>query len=721
MIREDSPDLISGGGRARSKPPLRIYTGTRFTAPKVPAPRTFVASDDDEPQGSAFFPVSTTTTTTTTTTSGIPATITGAVPLGTEDGDEDEADGVATVDAPVFTTKYRALQDNSPFDNLDDFVEFTERHQPITGDLLDALENPSSPDFPIANYWLAQTRRVMPSEPLSIAPYIGKSAVLWEALGKALRVSTANRGEALAEFHWTTASGTADPTLKELQAWADQHTTARRNFDAKLSELRGREALPSPARNEAASTSRPKSFKSVEDAAKETIGRRLNTLSGILETRHGTVKTWLTKLAGDRGTKADRSLDRVADVLTTLNGDRVCVALLRRGREIGVFANLPDKNMGPDLQRLLQASRAVGKEATTQVDGLMRLIDERLRSSKKKPTVKSQRRARIRIRKALAYLREMERTEGRVKVVAYDGPRNAGGQLVEVHAEMQALALVRKKTPGAYQLGIGRVCCLKCYLVLTSAYPKVFNRQLATHMKVYPWPAPAMLTEQGVLVATLGKGMTEKEKRALRQADGRRALAAGVAYGGLPPRTGGKDPEHEFGDQTGYASSEGEGEGLPTPPVWPGPARDRNREGDPEEEGYADDGDGLIGTLEDEKRSYQDYDESLELDDELTYEEAQEERGESPSPETTSRVSTTSGVSTTSARTLTWPPPSSPLDSPSPVRPPVRTSRTTTTTTTTTTPAKPATGGTPRDDRTGGPAGGKPLTKKKSLSSRRKT
>ncbi|WP_155351765.1 hypothetical protein [Acrocarpospora pleiomorpha] len=538
---------------------------------------------------------------------------------------EERDSGPAPVDDPVFTPPYRALKEHGPFANFQDFVEFTEENSALTERLLNGLNNPYSDDGKVASYWLAQARRVVPSAPLSIGQHLEKSETLWKALGKTLNVAATSRGEILAELYWTTSRepGRTDLTLSRLQSWTGK-IGVREAFDAKLAELHDAQWLPNNTGSVEMASMEGLGYPEygkAQSAAKDTMTARLDALKRQLLRQHGSHAAWMAQLGSDPALKDERALDRVADVLTTLRGDRVCVSLLHRGREIGVFANRPDQDLGRDLEALLRASRAVGHKAEEEVQALLDTIAARQPTTSKPQLLESRTRAEIRIRKAIAYLRTLEQTEGRIRVVAYNGslPQAKNGTEQKVHAEMQALAVARE-APGSYKLGVGRACCLKCFLVLNDVYPDVFQRTLATHMKVYPWPPPAVLRDEDTLRRMMGDDLPLAGQKALKSIGGRGALAGGIAFSGLEPQgTRSVDP-------TGYASSQETPSDLPSSPVW------QDLDEDDQE---------LIQAL-DEYESYQAY---LDSDVALTAAEARQERGDQGPPTvTTPPVQTSPGI-----------------------------------------------------------------------------
>ncbi|MBO3745302.1 hypothetical protein J5X84_04415 [Streptosporangiaceae bacterium NEAU-GS5] len=113
--------------------------------------------------------------------------------------------------------------------------------------------------------------------------------------------------------------------------------------------------------------------------------------------------------------------------------------------------------------------------------------------------------------------------------------------------------------PGA-KLGVAKLCCLKCWLMLQKIYRGVFNRTLATHSKTFPWP-PLRLLASGDGLAKLFRGYGKNQlpksvADALLDEEQWPALAAAIYAA-----------ESAYGtNQTGYASSQ---EAPTSPPSMP--------------------------------------------------------------------------------------------------------------------------------------------------------
>jgi hypothetical protein len=175
------------------------------------------------------------------------------------------------------------------------------------------------------------------------------------------------------------------------------------------------------------------------------------------------------------------------------------VAALQHGREIGLFANEPDEALAEDLERLLDASRAVGDRAEELQNAIIETMKQRFKRSGSKLTHVAHSRAQDRVRKTIAFLRDLEARHGRLRVVPY-------AQGLAVHAEMHALT-VAVDHPGA-ALGVSKLCCLQCWLTLTAteaawpanAGPLFLSRTPATHLTAYQWwPAPSLAAHEAVL------------------------------------------------------------------------------------------------------------------------------------------------------------------------------------------------------------------------------
>ncbi|WP_204042503.1 hypothetical protein [Acrocarpospora phusangensis] len=469
---------------------------------------------------------------------------------------------------PVITREFGTLRQRMPFRDFKDLLAFTRDNEELTARLLRALSPPASADEPVARFWLAEVRKVVPGEPTALAAHLNQPATAWRVISKALNLKDADAIGVLAELHWTRNRDgrVLDVEYNKLRAML-QLAKVRDAFDERFDLLRALEWLPAPDQVSTQLAPMTKDgYPRYMQARKAAVTRLESRMKSRREQllADQTREEWLKSLATAPGLKEERALDRVADVITSFNGSRVCVALMHSDREIGVFANHPDGDMGKDLEALLRASRAVGQDAENQVRALVARIQARDRTSKQKKQkqqlARSVQRADIRVRKAIAHLRTLEERHGRIRVVAYNSPlpTSASGRPMEVHAEMQALAVALAHPTGA-KLGVGRLCCFKCWLVLTDVYPGVFRRTLATHMNAYPWPTPSFLRDRGALRRLFGEDPPPDVRDAL---DSDR-----IGWGALASAFFGATAVNDA-DGTGYASSQESPSPLPVAPTW---------------------------------------------------------------------------------------------------------------------------------------------------------
>ncbi|WP_155335843.1 hypothetical protein [Acrocarpospora corrugata] len=471
---------------------------------------------------------------------------------------------------PRIPAKYKALQDRTPFGSFDDLAQFTADHAELTAGLLDALDHPFAADHQMARYWLAHVRKVTPDDLTKVSKITDET--LLTVTGKALNLSETSRTGMLAELYWTKPRAVRTRDLAEVQSDLRKAGLAS-DFDQRRAAFQARQRLPDPEPATIASMKYGR-WGTLKDKAAAWLKTAVPARQSELGTEHETTEKWLGDLRAKPELSDDRSLDRLADVMTLLNANRVCAAVLHNGREIGVFANKPDNQLAVDLAELLTASRATGKEAENLVWGILAKMTWRASRSSRSAPESSKRRDQVRILKAISYLRKLEQEHGRLRVVAYDDPlptlavteKDSFGhpQLVhreqQVHAEMQATSIALRY-PGA-KLGIGRLCCFKCWLVLHDLWPEAFdNRPVASHLNTYPWPPPGFFADAQALAQLFAgwEDPPEDLRAALQDPQGRAALVN--AFFAVQGIKGALD--------TGFPSTQVPASQLPSTPAWP--------------------------------------------------------------------------------------------------------------------------------------------------------
>ncbi|WP_170322009.1 hypothetical protein [Acrocarpospora pleiomorpha] len=426
-----------------------------------------------------------------------------------DDGDQIMADRAAVRPSagPVLLPPgYEDFRRRTPFADFKDLEGFTDGNRELTRFFVD------HPRDPLAVYWLAQARRVVSGSILDLREHLAKPALLWEVIGRALNVPSENPGEVLAELYWV---GKYDPNVNATSVLLEKHRDVYAAFLEKLESLADKQSLPDRQPMEVAPIAFGR-YRAEQEEAQQWLETWIKGRQSTLVDEHGSTEEWLRRLGADPALGYHRALDRLADVITSFDGDRVCVAVLHRGREIGICANRPDYWMGDDLEALLRASRAVGDEARRRFAELLDQMGGR--GGEEQLGKRSRERAEVRLLKTIAFLRDLERTHGRIRVVPYTSeiPVAGNGKEMEVHAEMVALTIGRKN-PGA-SLGVGKLCCFKCWLLL-NAFPGVFTRRdFATHMKTYPWPPPKFLTEPGALQELFSSTTEDSLPEAIQEA-----------------------------------------------------------------------------------------------------------------------------------------------------------------------------------------------------------
>ncbi|GAA0999091.1 hypothetical protein GCM10009555_099620 [Acrocarpospora macrocephala] len=386
-----------------------------------------------------------------------------------------------------------ALRQRMPFRNLFDLADFTAKEPEMTKRLLTALRPPIHGSPQLARDWLAAVREVVPDQPFALAPYANRQGELWRVIGIALNLKEPDAAGMLAELYWTKPP---IPPVDSAPIRKALGTPDRRAaFDTKLIALQNAALLPNETGMQRADMSGVGYDQSVtRPAADEWLKTHMTNRQKDVQAAHPVHDVWLKEMGEDPNLRHTRALDRLSDVLQTLEGNRVCVALLHKDREIGVFANFPDGYMGQDLEMLLRASRALNdQDAEKQVQDILALMRKRRPGREELITTRAKQRFEVRLRKSIEFLRALEEQHGRIRAVPY-AAKGKG----EIHAEMRAVSVARAR-PGVYDLGVGKLCCLKCWLILTDVLPNVFKRKVPTHRVAYAWPPPDFLTEPDLL------------------------------------------------------------------------------------------------------------------------------------------------------------------------------------------------------------------------------
>ncbi|WP_061293872.1 hypothetical protein [Herbidospora cretacea] len=298
-------------------------------------------------------------------------------------------------------------------------------------------------------------------------------------------------------------------------------------------------------------------------------------------------------------TPEQRQLDRLAWVLANLKASRECVAVVQvMSNDIRLFANRPDARLTRDFQRLFEAATAGAEEAEELINQLFRdmagqKLEQRIKSGQRidGAVLKA---AERRLRKTLVFLADLDRQWDDLRVLAHTAGK------FKVHAETQAAdvmlrrrtaelgeeagesddddrggdkvaraltlklesgeraKLTRRVTHAKLAIGISKLCCFKCWLMMKALERKGLKLPATgTHLKTYAsgWPAPVSLTNPSVLRAYLQINPVPS-KRNTRE----KALADAIA----DPRKRGAvikaitDFTAEGQQESGYVSSEDE-------------------------------------------------------------------------------------------------------------------------------------------------------------------
>ncbi|WP_066361748.1 hypothetical protein [Herbidospora mongoliensis] len=274
-------------------------------------------------------------------------------------------------------------------------------------------------------------------------------------------------------------------------------------------------------------------------------------------------------------TSEQRSLDRLAWVLANLKASRECVAVVTMLEdEIRLFANAADAQLAGDFKRLFDAAVEGQRKAADDISAMFtEMVDQKLEVrvlKQGKVPDDILRRGERRLRKTLNYLASLEKDWDDLRVMTH---RAANG--MKIHAETQAgdvmlrrraaalgeeagwsddediekreaalqdkindgkrARLSRRVTDAKIAIGISKLCCFKCWLMIRALRAKGIDlAPSGTHLKTYAagWPAPASLTRPSLLRAFLAIPADPKDRdetanyllRAMETADGRAAI-----------------------------------------------------------------------------------------------------------------------------------------------------------------------------------------------------
>nr|WP_062339391.1 nucleic acid/nucleotide deaminase domain-containing protein [Herbidospora sakaeratensis] len=281
-----------------------------------------------------------------------------------------------------------------------------------------------------------------------------------------------------------------------------------------------------------------------------------DALSSHLSKLHGPFASPVVARGGNN------DLDRLAWVLANMKSARQCVALITVfGQEIRLFANQPDAKLGADFLKLLNLAEADAQAVTTQVEKLFNELAGQKLGQRKSERISDDvlHKAERRLRKTIRFLGANYDTWADLRVRAHTAATSD-----KVHAETQAADVVLRHRDKALAgdlsdtedgdlryrqdvleakladgkraefgrlvanaqlaIGISKLCCFKCWLMLLAAGKKSVQLPAAgSHGKVYGWPAPAVLAKSSILLAFL-----QLDTGALKD-DDEEVLAAAIA------------------------------------------------------------------------------------------------------------------------------------------------------------------------------------------------
>ncbi|NAS20883.1 hypothetical protein GT755_04185 [Herbidospora sp. NEAU-GS84] len=363
-------------------------------------------------------------------------------------------------------------------------------------------------------------------------------------------------------------------------------------------------------------------------------------------------------VAGVRvNTAEQRSLDRLAWVLANLKASRECVAVVTLlENEIRLFANAADAGLGADFKRLFDLAMEGRREAADDISAMFdemvaqKMEVRRLKNGKLPPDVL--RRGERRLRKTLDYLASLEKQWDDLRVMTHEAAHG-----MKIHAETQAgdvllrqrasalgeeagwsddedltkreaalqdkindgrrARLSRRLTDAKIAIGISKLCCFKCWLMIQALRAKgITLTPSGTHAKTYNsgWPAPASLARPSLLRAFLqipskAEARTNADEyllTAMSTPDGRAAIMAEiVSFTEEGQKDSGYDSSGDEADldmtlwRDYYGDEEAEVETAPTQPevvverpalvVEPDMSEDDEDEDDQDDQDHEDD------------------------------------------------------------------------------------------------------------------------------------
>nr|WP_062330726.1 hypothetical protein [Herbidospora sakaeratensis] len=278
-------------------------------------------------------------------------------------------------------------------------------------------------------------------------------------------------------------------------------------------------------------------------------------------------------------TSEQRSLDRLAWVLANLKASRECVAVVTLlENEIRLFANSADARLGDDFKRLFDTAMEDQRQAAEEISSMFdEMVAQKLevrvvKKGKLPPDVL--RRGERRLRKTINFLASLEKDWDDLRVMTHEAARG-----LKIHAETQAgdvllrrradalgeeagwsededvdrreaelrrkidegkrARLSRRITDAKIAIGISKLCCFKCWLMIQALKAKGIDLSPSgTHAKTYGagWPAPASLSRPSLLRAFLqiprdAKKRTDADRyllKAMSTADGRAAIVSEI-------------------------------------------------------------------------------------------------------------------------------------------------------------------------------------------------
>jgi hypothetical protein len=307
---------------------------------------------------------------------------------------------------------------------------------------------------------------------------------------------------------------------------------------------RRRSPSPGVANN---STRKPRVVPLTDTKVTNAVHARLSKLASSARRQAGAMDAYRAGLNTDEHA-TQRSMDRLAWVLSHLNDARECVAVavlhLDDEPRLLAWANKWDEDLVDDLDRLIKAAAKSGKESKSALAELQERLEKSKLDQRQDPSGEKlgalYEKAQRRLEKTLTFLAKLLEEH---EELTLDAPQDIYASGVP-HAEQQGADFLVKagKKKLDSPVGISKLCCYLCNRALTALAEarEVVMRTAGSHFKTYAnWPIPEHLRDKDEIRRFLGLPADEShwtdEDRLLNRAIGEsdeRVLAAIRSFDG---------------------------------------------------------------------------------------------------------------------------------------------------------------------------------------------